>query len=95
MISAEQVRAADLPGDMPLVVVTHSPDWRFPNLPPDVAANMEEVWQRLQKDLLNLSSRSSQVISARPGHEIPTDLPSNEPGLIIDAILKVIEESKK
>jgi hypothetical protein len=49
--SAEQIRRHTLPGDLPLVVITHSPDWRIPDLAPDVAEKIEEVWQRLQKDL--------------------------------------------
>jgi pimeloyl-ACP methyl ester carboxylesterase len=93
--SAEQIRRHTLPGDLPLVVITHSPDWRIPDLAPDVAEKIEEVWQRLQKDLIGLSSNSSHVIATGPGHEVPSELPQNEPELIIDAIHKVVEQAKR
>jgi hypothetical protein len=93
--SAEQIWRHTLPGDLPLVVITHSPDWRIPDLAPDVAEKIEEVWQRLQKDLIGLSSNSSHVIATGPGHEVPSELPQNEPELIIDAIHKVVEQAKR
>ena len=90
--SADQVRAASPLGDLPLVVLTHSPAWQFgPDLPPDVEAKIEQVWQDLQIDLANLSSNSTQVITTKAGSYIPLE----EPQLVIDAILKVIAEAKK
>lgn len=91
MASAEQVRATNGLGDLPLVVITHSPAWRSPSLPADVAERVEQVWQDLQIDLINLSSNSTQVLATKAGAYIPVD----EPQLVIDAILKVVDEAKK
>jgi pimeloyl-ACP methyl ester carboxylesterase len=90
--SEEQVRAANGLGDRPLVVLTDIPPWYSPDLPPEVAEKYKGVWQELQMDLLNFSSNSSHVIVTG---DQPRYTQVKEPQLVIDAILKVIEESKK
>jgi pimeloyl-ACP methyl ester carboxylesterase len=91
MATAEQVRATSGLGDLPLVVISRSPTTRSPDLPAEVAEKMEQVWQDLQLDLTRLSSNSTHVIATEPGLYIQR----SEPQLVIDAILKVIEESKR
>jgi pimeloyl-ACP methyl ester carboxylesterase len=90
--SASQVGAADQLGDLPLVVLTsgHAP-LDFPDLSPDVQADLEQVWQDLQVDLASLSSNSTYVFAAKPGSPIPVI----EPESVIDAVLKVVDASKK
>jgi pimeloyl-ACP methyl ester carboxylesterase len=89
--SAAQVRATGPLGNMPLVVLTHSPDWRMdPDLPNDIATKVEQVWQDLQVNLLSLSSNSTHIIASKAGHYIQVD----EPQLVIDAILRVVDEAK-
>jgi pimeloyl-ACP methyl ester carboxylesterase len=89
--SAEQVRATAPRGDLPLVVVTRSPAWRIPDLSPDIMETLDQVWQELQVDLTTLSSNSTHVIAPEPGYNTPFE----EPQLVIDAIRKVIAETKK
>lgn len=91
MTTAEQVRATNGLGDLPLVVITRSPATRAPDLPADVSEKIEQVWQNLQLDLMTLSSNSTQVIATKDGSYIQVE----EPQLVIDAILKVIDEAKK
>jgi len=87
-----QVKAVKSLGDLPLVVLTHSPTWSIdPNLSPELSGKIEQVWENLQNDLASLSSNSTHVIATKAGHYIQVD----EPQLVIDAILKVIEETKK
>jgi len=87
-----QVKAVKSLGDLPLVVLTHSPAWSIdPNLSPELSGKIEQVWENLQNDLASLSSNSTHVIATKAGHYIQVD----EPQLVIDAILKVIEETKK
>lgn len=84
--SAAQVRAAGNFGDKPLVVLSHSPDWRIaPELPAEVSRKIEQVSQTLQIDICRLSSNSTHRIAAKSGHYIQTD----DPQLVIEAILKV------
>jgi pimeloyl-ACP methyl ester carboxylesterase len=87
-----QVKAVKPLGNLPLVVITSSPTKSIdPNLPPELAAKIQQVRENLQNDLASLSSNSTHVIATRAGHMVQVD----EPQLVIDAILKVIEELKK
>jgi pimeloyl-ACP methyl ester carboxylesterase len=93
--SAHQVRLAlargpQPLGDVPLVVLTRSPKAAIaPFLPPEIAAPGAELWQDLQGDLAGLSSNSTHVIAAQAGHNIQRD----EPQLVIDAILRILDEA--
>jgi pimeloyl-ACP methyl ester carboxylesterase len=70
----------------------HSPTWSIdPNLSPELLGNIERIWENQQNDLASLSSNSTHVIATKAGHYIQVD----EPQLVIDAILKVIDEAKK
>lgn len=90
--SAAQVRATKSLGDLPLIVLTHKPGWNIdPNLPPDLSAKIDQIWQDLQIDLAGLSSNSTHIIATQAGHNIQVD----EPQLVIDAILKVMAQAKK
>ncbi|MGE5250881.1 MAG: alpha/beta fold hydrolase [Bacteroidota bacterium] len=87
-----QVRAVKSFGSLPLVVLSHSPTWSVdPNLSPELSAKIEQVWDGLQDELAGLSSNSTHVIATHAGHYIQVD----EPQLVIDAILKVIDEAKR
>jgi pimeloyl-ACP methyl ester carboxylesterase len=90
--SEEQVRAANGLGDLPLVVLTDIPPWYAPDLPSEAAEKIKGVWQDLHMDLLNLSSNSSHVIVTgdKPGY---TQVKESQ--LVIDAILNVLNETKK
>jgi len=93
--SAEQVRAAGSLGDIPLLVITRSPDPRYSDwgsdFPEDVALELDRLWQEMQKELVNLSSNSKQIIAKESGHCIHC----SQPRLVIDAIREVVEEARK
>jgi len=79
-------------GDLPSVVITHSPTMLIdPNLSPELSEKIEQNWENLQNDLASLSSNSTHMIAMKAGHYIQVD----EPQLVIDAILKVIDEARK
>ncbi len=89
--SINQVSAVKSLGNLPLVVVSHSPTWSVdPDLSPDTAQKIEKVWQDQQNSLANLSTNSAHVTAANAGHYIQID----EPQTVIDAILKVVEAAK-
>jgi len=92
--SNAQVKAAKPLGDLPLVVISRSPDnptleGRLP-LPAETNAKLLQIWQDLQSELVGLSSNSTRVIAAHAGHMIPTE----EPELIIEAIRTLVNEAR-
>ena len=76
---------------LPLIVLSASPDWNDPFAPDDVEPLIDEVHQRLQAELLNLSTRSKQIVATKAGHNIQAE----EPQLVIDAILDVVAQARK
>lgn len=88
--SAAQVRAAGTLGNKPLVVVTRSPK-AYTQGPGPQRDYLERVWQELQRDLARLSSNSTHKVATKAGHFISVD----EPQLVVDAILKVLDVAKK
>jgi len=88
--SADEVRTAGTLGDTPLIVLSRSPKaLRPPGLPADLAERIEQVWSELQRDLLNLSSRSAQVVATHAGHHIQLD----EPHLVIRTIQDMLRRT--
>jgi pimeloyl-ACP methyl ester carboxylesterase len=89
--SSAQVNAAKNLGDKPLVVIRHSRNWSMdPSLPKDVSDKFEKSWQEWQDDLCRLSTRSSHKIAVKAGHYIQPE----EPQLVIDAVLEIVEATK-
>ncbi len=93
-LAASAAQAAKLTslGDMPLVVLTHSPANAPPSgLPDDLDARIQALWQEMQTEQSRLSTNSSLVVATKAGWPIHVD----EPQLVIDAILQVVEEARK
>lgn len=90
--STKQVREVKSLGDLPLVVLSHTPTISVnSNISPELSKKIEQVWAKLQNNLASLSSNSTHIIATKAGHYIQVD----QPQLVIDAILKVIAEIKK
>jgi len=91
LISNEQVKTIQPLGDLPLVVISRSPnntEWpSMPTLPKETNSALFQIWQELQDELAGLSSNSAHVIASHAGHMIPTE----EPELIIEAIRKLVK----
>ena len=89
----ELVKATKPLGDLPLVVVSRSPDSSgFPNMPPlpaDISARLSQIWQEMQGELAGLSAHSTRVMAAHAGHMIP----SEEPAPVIEAIRTLVSET--
>ena len=88
-----QVRATKSLGDLPLVVISRSPDSLpfsagTPPLPAETNARLLQIWQELQVELTGLSTNSTHVMAVRAGHQIPFE----EPELVVDAILELVNE---
>jgi len=94
-VSNEQVKAAKPLGDLPLVVICQSPNKPLfavyiPPLLTGINAKLQQIWQDLQSELAGLSSNSTRVIATQAGHDIPNE----EPKLVVDAILKLVNETR-
>ena len=84
--NADLVRATGGIGEKPLIVLAQNPDWNDPFAPDDVEPLIDAVNQRLDAQLLTLSTNSKQIIAKKAGHNIQAD----EPQLVIDEILDVV-----
>jgi pimeloyl-ACP methyl ester carboxylesterase len=90
--SSAEVSAAGDFGNKPLIVISHSHDWSsFPDLPKGLSDKMEQLWGELQNGLCRLSSNSTHETAVKAGHYIQTE----DPQLVSEAILKVVEATKK
>lgn len=96
--STTQIRSVTSLGTLPLVVLTHTPDcWidmlvtEFPGFPRELAIRLEQAWQEQQYQLLQLSSRSQQIIAPHSGHYIHLE----EPELVVNAIRSMVELARQ
>ena len=85
--SREQVRAAKIPADLPLTVITamhvlspKHPDPRVPDAPP-------AIHRELHARLARQSSRGEQLLARNSGHTVPMD----QPELIVEAVRGMIQ----
>jgi pimeloyl-ACP methyl ester carboxylesterase len=91
-VSSAEVRAAGDFGNKPLIVISHSHDWSpDPDLPKDLSDKMEQLWGEWQNNLCRLSSNSTHKTAVKAGHYVQTE----DPQLVIEAILKVVDATKK
>ncbi len=89
--SAAQAATAGSLGDLPLAVLTHDPDTPQPDLPEDLVKPANDAWQQMQKELAQLSTRSTQVIAKNSGHYIQLD----RPDVVISAVRGVVDEVRQ
>ena len=82
------LRKANGIGDKPLIVLTASPTSTDEAIPPEQQQDANRIHQELQRELLGLSTTSRQVIATKSGHNIQRE----EPQLVIDAVLDVVEQ---
>ncbi len=85
--SAYQVKHSGPLKDIPIAVLSRG----VSQLPELNGVSLENEWQDMQKDLLNLSKNSWHLIIDNSGHNIHEEAPEK----IIENILKVIEKSKE
>lgn len=72
-------------GRKPVIVLTHSPRFRMvPGLSEPVAVRLEDATQRMQRQLLSLSTRARQSVAERAGHGLPHEAPA----FVVDGILQ-------
>lgn len=94
-VSNGQVKATKPLGDLPLVVISRSPDnpilaAGMPPLPAETIAKLRQIWGDLQSELAGLSSNSTRVIASQAGHFVQDE----EPGLVVAAIVEAVNEAR-
>lgn len=94
MTHAEQMMAevSDMRalGDFPLTVITAISPARLDNtgLDDDLKKELLDLWLKLQKDLLVLSSNSSHILAPDSGHFIQLE----QPELVVEAIREMVSK---
>ena len=92
-VSNEQVRAVKSLGDLPLAVVTRSPNnpvivGGMPDLPEEINLQLMQQWQDMQTEFEGLSTNSTHFTAVRSGHGVQAE----EPRLVVEAIRHVVDE---
>jgi pimeloyl-ACP methyl ester carboxylesterase len=88
--SAAQTAATGALGDMPLAVLSHDPDKPSADLPEDLAKPINDAWEKMQEELVHLSTRGTRVIAKNSSHYIQID----RPDVVIDAVRGVVEQAR-
>ncbi|MCB0111099.1 MAG: alpha/beta hydrolase [Caldilineaceae bacterium] len=83
-VAAAQIKSV---GNIPLIVLSAGKH-ELPGgaIPPELVAEMAQVWQQLQAELAALSPQGKQVVVAESGHYIHLE----QPQVVIDAINEVV-----
>ena len=76
--SLAQAQAVTSLGAVPLIVLSG-------------ALHQDDDWQRMQTDLLHLSSKSQQLIADQSGHNVPVD----QPAAAVKAIVMMVEQIRR
>lgn len=88
--SAKQASACGSLGDLPLAVLSQDPNAPQYSLPEDLVKPTNDAWQQMQKELAQLSTRSTQVIAKNSGHYIQFD----RPDIVINAVREIVDQAR-
>ncbi|MFN0069294.1 MAG: alpha/beta fold hydrolase [Limisphaerales bacterium] len=90
--TSTQIKGAHGLGDKPLVILTHSADFKMdPGLPAETLRRIEAVWTEIQTEYKRLSTSSVLLQSKSGGH----NLPGEDPELVIAGIRTALDELKE
>ncbi len=89
--SAAQAAATPSLGDMPLTVLSHDPEKPSSEFPPDLAKPINDAWEKMQEEMVHLSTRGTQTIVKNSSHYIQID----QPAVVIDAVHAVVEQARQ
>lgn len=76
---------------IPLTIITgSSPNRNIEISDENLRIELTKVWNELQKELLNLSANSKQILANESGHYVQTE----QPEIVIDAIEALLNQNK-
>jgi len=78
-------------GDLPLIVLSRGKTEPAPELTYPEQTQLEQEWQKMQLELVNLSTNSRQIIATRSDHYIQLE----QPALVIYAIQEIVQAARK
>ena len=90
----EEIAREKWRADIPLIVLTHGraiAAQAFPNVTPEQAARIEDLWRQLQGELARRSSQGRLGVAEKSGHYVHYE----EPGLVVQAIRDVVTAARK
>jgi pimeloyl-ACP methyl ester carboxylesterase len=87
--SREQLRAIHSLGELPVVVLASEVFLQDTPARPEAGPRLHEMWQDLQRDLANLSSKGIYSVVEGSGHFIQRDRPE----VVVDAIRWVLDSA--
>jgi hypothetical protein len=86
--SAVQTAATGSLGNIPLVVLSHDPQRHTGSFPAGIAKPANQAWEKMQQELVHLSTQGTQVIATGSSHDIPID----RPDVVIEGVRSVVEQ---
>ncbi len=76
-------------GDLPILIFSEDPEHSPPSdIPPQAAQSVSKVWNEMQEELKNLSTRSRRIIAKGSGHYVQID----RAGLIIEEVTIFVKQ---
>lgn len=76
-------------GDLPILIFSEDPQHSPPSdIPPQAAESVSKVWNEMQEELKNLSTRSRRIIAKGSGHYVQID----RAGLLIEEVTKFVKQ---
>ena len=88
--SEEQARQLHSLGSKPVIVLTHSPQYRMvPGLDETLSIKLESATQRMQRQYVQLSTNATQHVAATAGHHLPDEAPDFVTDGIVEAVRAV------
>ncbi|MBZ5719269.1 MAG: alpha/beta hydrolase [Acidobacteriia bacterium] len=86
--SADEIRGLGPLGDLPLVVIARDPE-RTPADPSDeISPQREQHWNKLQRELVELSTNATYMVAKGSGH----DVPNHRPDAVVYGVRRVVEK---
>lgn len=89
-VYAAETQPVSTLGDLPLTVISHGQldaNAVPPSLGQQVRDEYEAAWQKLQVEIVSLSTRGRRIVAERSGHNVIFD----QPEIVIESILEMIE----
>jgi pimeloyl-ACP methyl ester carboxylesterase len=76
-------------GDLPILIFSEDPEHSPPpDIPPQAAQSVSKVWNEMQEELKNLSTRSRRIVAKGSGHYVQID----RAGLLIEEVTSFVKQ---